>query len=192
MKTLMRNGRDRRSENPGWATRRKSARFCLGPISGSHQGQRPDGCIQRPDTWLHPNASLICQIPLAPRAPSIHGPFETSRLGSARSTYRGKAAIGLASTLSSLGGRAGRRPTTAPGLRDGGRWSLFGFYLRLTLPWHTCGLTAPAVLRAPSPGHRPPRARRRRIVPIAIQNLVPQGRRRSPRRQAARRDLSHC
>jgi len=29
----------------------------LGPISGSHQGQRPNGCIQRPDTWLHPNAS---------------------------------------------------------------------------------------------------------------------------------------
>lgn len=28
----------------------------------------------RPDTWLHPNASLKTQIPLAPRAPSIHGP----------------------------------------------------------------------------------------------------------------------
>jgi hypothetical protein len=24
----------------------------LGPISGSHQGQQPNGCIQRPDTWL--------------------------------------------------------------------------------------------------------------------------------------------
>jgi hypothetical protein len=66
MKTLMRNGRDRRSENPGWATRRKSARFCLGPISGSHQGQRPNGCIQRPDTWLHPNASLIVRFLLHP------------------------------------------------------------------------------------------------------------------------------
>src|SRR6266705_1735552 len=41
MTTLMRNGRDRRSENPGWVTRGKSAWFCLGPISGSHQGQRP-------------------------------------------------------------------------------------------------------------------------------------------------------
>ena len=41
MKTLMRNGRDRRSENPFLATRGKSACFCLGPISGSHQGQRP-------------------------------------------------------------------------------------------------------------------------------------------------------
>jgi len=41
MKTLMRNGRDRRSENPFWATRYLSACFWLGPISGSHQGQRP-------------------------------------------------------------------------------------------------------------------------------------------------------
>jgi hypothetical protein len=62
MKTLMRNGRDRRSENPGWATRIKSACLCLGPISGSHQGQRPNGRIQRPDTWLHPNASLMVRF----------------------------------------------------------------------------------------------------------------------------------
>src|SRR6516165_7344414 len=41
MKTLMRNGRDRRSENPFWATRYLSACFWLRPISGSHQGQRP-------------------------------------------------------------------------------------------------------------------------------------------------------
>src|SRR4051794_9804166 len=41
MKTLMRNGRDRRSENPLGATRGKSACFWLGPISGSHQGQQP-------------------------------------------------------------------------------------------------------------------------------------------------------
>ena len=38
---MMRNGRDRRSENPFWATRYLSACFWLGPISGSHQGQRP-------------------------------------------------------------------------------------------------------------------------------------------------------
>jgi hypothetical protein len=55
----------------------------LRPISGSHQGQRPhrrhrDGgnpsSENRPNTCLHPNASRIRQIPLAPRAPSIHGP----------------------------------------------------------------------------------------------------------------------
>jgi hypothetical protein len=43
----------------------------LGPISGSHQGQRPNGRTQRPNTWPHPNASLIVQIPLAPRAPLL-------------------------------------------------------------------------------------------------------------------------
>jgi hypothetical protein len=41
----MRNGRDRRSENPFWATAKKGAWFWLGPISGSHQGQHPDGCV---------------------------------------------------------------------------------------------------------------------------------------------------
>jgi hypothetical protein len=41
MKTLMRNGRDRRSENPLCATRGKNACFWLGPISGSHQGPQP-------------------------------------------------------------------------------------------------------------------------------------------------------
>jgi len=59
----------------------------LGPISGSHQGQRPlrlhrdrgnPPSENRPDTWLHPNASLKRQIPLAPRAPSIHGPSRRS------------------------------------------------------------------------------------------------------------------
>ena len=41
MTTLMRNGRDRRSENPSGPTRYLSAGDCPGPISGSHQGQRP-------------------------------------------------------------------------------------------------------------------------------------------------------
>jgi len=65
---LMRNGRDRRSENSRRAMRDKErVPYWLGPISGSHQGQRPkrlhrDGSNppseNRPDTWLHPNASL--------------------------------------------------------------------------------------------------------------------------------------
>src|SRR5215475_7338514 len=33
----------------------------------------------RPDTWLHPNASRIGQIPLALRAPSIHDPKRALR-----------------------------------------------------------------------------------------------------------------
>ena len=60
-----------------------SAWLCLGPISGSHQGQRPqwphrDGGKpsreNRPHTWLHPNASQNVKFLVAPRAPSIHGP----------------------------------------------------------------------------------------------------------------------
>ena len=79
----MRNGRDRRSDNPSGPTRYLSACYCLGPISGSHQGQRPQRPHRdegtpprenRPHTWLHPDASQKSQIPLAPRAPSIHGP----------------------------------------------------------------------------------------------------------------------
>jgi hypothetical protein len=80
MTKLMRNGRDRRSENPSGPTRYSSAGDCPGPISGSHQGQRPPWLHRdrgnppsdnRPYTWLHPNASQKSQIPLAPRAPSI-------------------------------------------------------------------------------------------------------------------------
>jgi hypothetical protein len=86
MTTLMRNGRDRRSENPSGPTRYLSAGDCPGPISGSHQGQRPlrphrdrgnPPSDNRPYTWLHPNASQKRQIPLAPRAPSIHGCIAT-------------------------------------------------------------------------------------------------------------------
>src|SRR6202048_2269075 len=70
--TLMRNGRDRRSENPRSATRGKNACFWLGPISGSHQGQQPNGCTQRPDTWLHPNASQKSQILFPCTAGAVH------------------------------------------------------------------------------------------------------------------------
>src|ERR1700730_9628195 len=72
MMTLMRNGRDRRSENPRSATRGKNACLWLGPISGSHQGQQPNGCTQRPDTWLHPNASRKSQILFPCTAGAVH------------------------------------------------------------------------------------------------------------------------
>jgi hypothetical protein len=74
MTTLMRNGRDRRSGNPLSATRAKSACFCSGPISGSHQGQQPKrlhskaGYMAAPERFPETSDS-----PLAPRAPSIHG-----------------------------------------------------------------------------------------------------------------------
>src|SRR5262245_36237853 len=84
MKTLMRNGRDRRSDNPQRATRGKNACFCLGPISGSHQGPQPQrlhleaGYMAAPERFAQPPDS-----PLAPRAPSIHGTYATC-LGEAR------------------------------------------------------------------------------------------------------------
>ena len=84
MTTLMRNGRDRRSGKPVKGHARLESAFGWDPISGSHQGQRPQ--------WLHRNGGQSSirkqagymaaperfakrQIPLAPRAPSIHGPY---------------------------------------------------------------------------------------------------------------------
>ena len=79
MTTLMRNGRDRRLGKPVTCHARKERVFLVGTRSADHiRASGHSGCIQRPDTWLHPNASLKRQIPLAPRAPSIHGTFETS------------------------------------------------------------------------------------------------------------------
>ena len=66
MTTLMRNGRDRRSENPFWADAilervqlsGTDQRITSGPaatVAASHGGKPPSE--NRPDTWLHPNAS---------------------------------------------------------------------------------------------------------------------------------------
>src|SRR5262249_35899751 len=79
IKTLMRNGRDRRSENPGSATRGKNACFWLGPISGSHQGPQPErlhsrGRIHGCTRTIRGNVRFFS---LAPRAPSIHGTSRT-------------------------------------------------------------------------------------------------------------------
>src|SRR5580704_10241666 len=71
MRTLMRYGRDRRSENPLWAIARKERvllfgtdqRITSGPAAtaaASHGGKPPSE--NRPDTWLHPNASQRSQI----------------------------------------------------------------------------------------------------------------------------------
>jgi hypothetical protein len=77
MTTLMRNGRDRRLGKPVKCHARKERVFLVGTRSADHiRASGQSGCIQRPDTWLHPNASLKRQIPLAPRAPSIHGTLE--------------------------------------------------------------------------------------------------------------------
>ena len=74
MTTLMRNGRDRRSGKPVKCHARKERVLLVGTRSANHiRASGHSGCTQRPDTWLHPNASRKRQIPLASRAPSIHG-----------------------------------------------------------------------------------------------------------------------
>ena len=83
--TLMRNGRDRRPGNPVTGHARKERVLLVGTRSADHiRASSHNGCTQRPDTWLHPNASLNRQIPLAPRAPSIHGPSGPTLDGSSQ------------------------------------------------------------------------------------------------------------
>jgi hypothetical protein len=48
-----------------------------GGLEGTPMASGHSGRIPRPYTWLHPTRSLKCQILLAPRAPSIHGPDVT-------------------------------------------------------------------------------------------------------------------
>src|SRR6202035_4299449 len=67
MMTLMRNGRDRRSENPRSAKRAKSACFWLGPISGSHQGQQPKRLHSKAGYMAAPERSRKRQILLLHR-----------------------------------------------------------------------------------------------------------------------------
>src|SRR6476619_3033314 len=84
MTTLMRNGRDRRSGKPVMGHAILERALLVGTRSADHiRASGHSGCVamgrastrkNRPDTWLHPNASQIGQILLAPRAPSIHGP----------------------------------------------------------------------------------------------------------------------
>src|SRR5215468_1363789 len=62
MMTLMRNGRDRRSENPMSATRAKNACFWLGPISGSHQGPQPERLHSEAEYMVAPEQSWKRQI----------------------------------------------------------------------------------------------------------------------------------
>src|SRR3954454_20883800 len=74
MTTLMRNGRDRRSGEPASCHAIDKRVLLIGTRSADYiRASGHSGCIQRPNTWLHPNPSLKCQIPLATRASSIHG-----------------------------------------------------------------------------------------------------------------------
>ena len=84
MTTLMRNGRGRRSgENPLRATRLIRRVFLIGTRSADYiRASGHSGCIQRPNTWPHPNPSLNCQISSCNAAPSVPW-HKAENLGSA-------------------------------------------------------------------------------------------------------------
>ena len=75
MKTLMRNGRDRRSENPLLGHAKKERVSLIGTdqrITSGPAAKRPHSKAEymtAPERFADNS-----QIPLAPRAPSIHGP----------------------------------------------------------------------------------------------------------------------
>src|SRR6516164_10308128 len=63
MTTVMRNDRDRRSGKPGMGHARKERVLLFGTRSADYiRASSQSGCIQRPNTWLHPNVSLNCPI----------------------------------------------------------------------------------------------------------------------------------
>ena len=63
MTTLMRNGRDRRSGKPVKCHARQERVLLFGTRSADYiRASGHNGCINRPNTWLHPNASLKCPI----------------------------------------------------------------------------------------------------------------------------------
>src|SRR6267378_1386229 len=79
MKPLMRNGRDRRSENPllGHAKKERVSLFGTDQrITSGPAARRPHS---KAEYMTAPERFADSQIPLAPRAPSIHDPTPTSR-----------------------------------------------------------------------------------------------------------------
>src|SRR6476469_7165532 len=80
MKTLMRNGRDRRSENPFLGHARKERVSLFGTdqrITSGPAARRPHS---KAEYMTAPERFADSQIPLAPRAPSIHDPGRVKTL----------------------------------------------------------------------------------------------------------------
>src|SRR5262244_2597551 len=78
MKTLMRNGRDRRSENPSLGHAKKERVSLFGTdqrITSGPVARRPHS---KAEYMTAPERFADSQIPLAPRAPSIHDPLRTT------------------------------------------------------------------------------------------------------------------
>src|SRR6266404_9857580 len=78
MKTLMRNGRDRRSENPALGHAQIERVVLIGTdqrITSGPAAKRPQS---KAGYMTAPERFADSQIPLAPRAPSIHDPLQSS------------------------------------------------------------------------------------------------------------------
>src|SRR5208282_2579161 len=95
----MRNGRDRRSENPFWATAKKERVVLFGTDQRITSGPAAKRLHSKAGYMAAPERFADSQIPLAPRAPAIHDPKQPSSqsksiphrfiTSSARPKYRG-------------------------------------------------------------------------------------------------------
>src|SRR5712671_2776695 len=72
MKTLMRNGRDRRSENPFLGHARKERGSLFGTDQRITSGPAATRLHSKAEYMTAPERFADSQLPLAPRAPSIH------------------------------------------------------------------------------------------------------------------------
>src|SRR5258705_4443119 len=82
MKTLMRNGRDRRSENPFLGHARKERVSLFGTDQRITSGPAATRLHSKAEYMTAPERFADSQIPLAPRAPSIPDPERTLAVGS--------------------------------------------------------------------------------------------------------------
>src|ERR1700676_1303719 len=79
MKTLMRNGRDRRSENPLLGHARRERVVLIGTDQRITSGPAAKRSHSKAEYMTAPERFADSQIPLAPRAPSIHDPKQPIR-----------------------------------------------------------------------------------------------------------------
>ena len=116
MKTLMRNGRDRRSENPVLGHAKKERVLLIGTdqrITSGPAAKRPH---PKAEYMTAPERFADGQIPLAPRAPSIHDPIPfliAIFLAATKKMILGFPVIGREG-LAMMGKALGSRPQQVP------------------------------------------------------------------------------
>src|SRR5258706_452825 len=116
MKTLMRNGRDRRSENPFLGHARKERVSLFGTDQRITSGPAATRLHSKAEYMTAPERFADSQIPLAPRAPSIHA----ARQGEPRQISLAHATPGAAALQGRSGGA--RQQDGAHGLGAAGPW----------------------------------------------------------------------